>query len=185
MTRKMKTIVAILMSLTLFIAMTACGSKEEQADKAASDTQTEEQAATDETADEYDIAANLKMMGDPEGVKIVDTDHFTLTLPLGGTWDYDYDSKTQITFYNIAGREADCGGRLFSLVAYEPDDTSYENLPHYSVVGEAGGKVYVAEYPSDVQADIEVEEHMEQYQTVYAEVSKIETKAADSPLVLK
>ena len=124
-------------------------------------------------------------MGDPEGVKIVDTDHFTLTLPLGGTWDYDYDSKTSITFYNIAGREADCGGRLFSLVAYEPDDKSYETLPHYSVVGEAGGKVYVAEYPSDVQADIEVEEHMEQYQTVYAEVNKIETKAADSPLVLK
>ena len=53
------------------------------------------------------------------------------------------------------------------------------------MVGEAGGKVYVAEYPSDVQADVEVEEHMEQYQIVYAEVSKIESKAADSPLVLK
>ncbi len=186
MTRKTKTIIAaILMSLTLMLVMTACGSKEEPAEEPATDTQTEEQAPTDETADDYDIAANLKLMGDPDGVKIVDTDHFTLTLPLGGTWDYDYDSKTSITFYNIAGREADCGGRLFSLVAYEPDDTSYENLPHYSVVGEAGGKVYVAEYPSDVQADIEVEEHMEQYQTVYAEVSKIESKAADSPLVLK
>jgi hypothetical protein len=52
-------------------------------------------------------------------------------------------------------------------------------------VGESDGKVYVAEYPSDVQADVEVEDHMEQYQTVYAEVSKIESKAADSPLVLK
>ena len=185
MTRKMKTIIAVLMSLTLMLSMTACGSKEEPTDESSADTQTEEQAATDETAEDYDIAANLKLMGDPEGVKIVDTDHFTLTLPLGGTWDYDYDSKTSITFYNIAGREADCGGRLFSLVAYEPDDKSYETLPHYSVVGEAGGKVYVAEYPSDVQADIEVEEHMEQYQTVYAEVNKIETKAADSPLVLK
>ena len=98
---------------------------------------------------------------------------------------YDYDSKTSITFYNIAGREADCGGRLFSLVAYEPDDDSYKGLPHYSVVGESGGKVYVAEYPSDVQADVEVEEHMKQYETVYAEVNKIEAKAADSPLVLK
>ena len=185
MTRKMKTMIAIMMSLTLMLAMTACGSKEEPAEESAADTQTEQQAENDETADAYDIAANLKIMGDPEGVKIIDTDHFTLTLPLGGTWDYDCDSKTSITFYNIAGREADCGGRLFSLVAYEPDDTSYENLPHYSVVGEAGGKVYVAEYPSDVQADVEVEEHMEQYQTVYAEVSKIESKAADSPLVLK
>lgn len=52
-------------------------------------------------------------------------------------------------------------------------------------MGESGGKVYVAEYPSDVQADVEVEEHMEQYQTVYAEVGKIEAKTADSPLVLK
>ena len=185
MTRKTKAIIAILISLTIMLAMTACGSKEESADGAASDTQTEEQAAIDESAGDYDIAANLKMKGDPEGVKIIDTDHFTLTLPLGGTWDYDNDSKTSITFYNIAGREADCGGRLFSLVAYELDDTSYENLPHYSVVGEADGKVYVAEYPSDVQADIEVEEHMEQYQTVYAEVSKIESKATDSPLELK
>ena len=185
MTRKTKTIIAIMMSLTLMIALTACGSKDETAEEPAADSQTEEQTATDETADDYDIAANLKMMGDPEGVKIIDTDHFTLTLPLGGTWDYDCDSKTSITFYNIAGKEADCGGRLFSLVAYEPDDDSYKGLPHYSVVGESGGKVYVAEYPSDVQADMEVEEHMEQYQTVYAEVSKIESKAVDSPLVLK
>ena len=183
--KKHSKIVCLMMALALMLAMSACGSKEESAEESAADTQTEERAATEETADDYDIAANLKLMGDPEGVKIIDTDHFTLTLPLGGTWDYDYDSKTSITFYNIAGREADCGGRLFSLVAYVPDDTSYENLPHYSVVGEAGGKVYVAEYPSDVQADIEVEEHMEQYQTVYAEVSKIESKAADSPLVLK
>ena len=183
--KKLNKIVCLLMALVLMIAMTACGSKKDSAEEPAADTHTEDQAAADETSDDYDIAANLKLMGDPEGVKIVDTDHFTLTLPLGGTWDYDYDSKTSITFYNIAGREADCGGRLFSLVAYEPDDDSYKGLPHYSVVGESGGKVYVAEYPSDVQADVEVEEHMEQYQTVYAEVGKIEAKTADSPLVLK
>lgn len=185
MARRTKTIIAILISVSLMLAMSGCGSKSDPEKEPAPDIQTEDQDATDEASDDYDIAANLKLMGDPEGVKIVDTDHFTLTLPLGGSWDYDYDSKTSITFYNIAGREAGCGGRLFSLVAFEPDDTSYENLPHFSVVGEAGGKVYVAEYPSDVQADIEVEEHMEQYQTVYAEVSKIESKAADSPLVLK
>lgn len=183
--KKLNKIVCLLMALVLMIAMTACGSKKDSAKEPTADTHTEDQDAADETSDDYDIAANLKLMGDPEGVKIVDTDHFTLTLPLGSTWDYDYDSKTSITFYNIAGREADCGGRLFSLVAYEPDDTSYENLPHYSVVGEAGGKVYVAEYPSDVQADMENEEHMKQYETVYAEVNKIEAKAADSPLVLK
>ena len=167
--KKLSKIVCLLMALVLMIVMTACGSKKESTEEPVTDAQTEEQASTDEASDDYDIAANLKLMGDP----------------LGGTWDYDYDSKTSITFYNIAGREADCGGRLFSLVAYEPDDDSYKGLPHYSVVGESGGKVYVAEYPSDVQADVEVEEHMEQYQTVYAEVGKIEAKTADSPLVLK
>ena len=72
-----------------------------------------------------------------------------------------------------------------TLVAVDPDDDSYKGLPHYSIVGENGGKTYVAVYPSDVQADIENEEHMKQYEAVYAEVSKIEAKAADSPLVLK
>jgi hypothetical protein len=32
---------------------------------------------------------------------------------------------------------------------------------------------------------MENEEHMKQYETVYAEVNKIEAKTADSPLVLK
>lgn len=193
MTKKIKTLIAILMSLTLMLAMTACGPKEEAAEEPVTDTQTEEQTettdatdATDATdvAEAYDIASNLKESSDGDA-KTIDTDHFTLTLPLGETWTYETDSETSITFYNIAGREADCGGRLLSIVAYEPDDTSYEEIPHYSVVGESGGKVYIAEYPSDVQADIEVEEHMEQYQTVYAEVNKIEENAEDSPLVLK
>jgi predicted small lipoprotein YifL len=172
MTRKTKTIIAIMMSLTLMIAMTACGSKDESAEEPASDSRTEEQTATDETADDYDIAANLKIMGDPKGVKIIDTDHFTLTLPLGGTWDYDYDSKTSITIYNIAGREADCGGKLMSLVLYDPTDQSYNDLPHACVAGETIDGIYVAEFPSDVQADIENEENMQQYQDVYLQAEK-------------
>lgn len=94
--KKLNKIVCLIMAFVLMIAMTACGSKKDSAEESAADAQTEEQAAADETSDDYDIAANLKLMGDPEGVKTVDTDHFTLTLPLGGTWDYDYDSKTYL-----------------------------------------------------------------------------------------
>lgn len=184
MTRKMKTIIAILMSLTLVLAMTACGSKEEPADESSADTQVEEQAETDATAEEYDIASNLKEAVS-DNTKTIETDHFTLTLSLPDTWNYEQNSSTSITFYNIAGREAGCGGKLITLIAYEPEEDSYKGFPHYNIVGESGGKVYVAEYPSDVQADMEVEEHMEQYETVYAEINKIEAKAADSPLVLK
>ena len=86
--KKLSKIVCLLMALVLMIVMTACGSKKESTEEPVTDAQTEEQASTDEASDDYDIAANLKLMGDPEGVKIVDTDHFTLTLPLGGTWHF-------------------------------------------------------------------------------------------------
>lgn len=180
MTRMTKTIITILMSFVLVLAMTACGSKNEPAEETV-ETETESEAVTEE---EYDIASNLKETVS-EDTKTIETEYFTLTLSLPDTWNYEQDSSTSITFYNIAGREAGCGGRLMTLIAYDPDDDSYKGFPHYSVVGESGGKVYVADYPSDVQADMEDEEHMKQYETVYAEISKIEAKAEDSPLVLK
>ena len=184
MTVKNKKLIGLVLAVSLLLTIAGCSKDENPADEQQPETRTEEQTAeSTETAD-YDIASNLKQE-DSGDEKSIDTDYLTIKLTHGSSWDYSIDSKTSITFYNIAGKEADCGGRLFSLVAYEPDDDSYKGLPHYSVVGESDGKVYVAEYPSDVQADVEIEEHMEQYQTVYAEVSKIESKAADSPLVLK
>ncbi len=180
MTRMTKTIITILMSFVLVLAMTACGSKNEPAEEAAES----EAEATEVTEEEYNIASNLKETVS-EGTKTIETDYFTLTLSLPDTWNFEQDSSTSITFYNITGRDAGCGGKLLTLIAFEPEDDSYKGFPHYSVVGESGGKVYIADYPSDVQADMEVEEHMKQYETVYAEVNKIEAKAADSPLVLK
>ena len=178
-------LLALLLALVLAVAMTACGSKEESSEEPLSDaTQTEEQAETEVATDDYDIAANIRLAGGGDE-KAVDTDHFTLTLTHGDTWDYEIDSKTSITFYNIAGREAGCGGRLLTLIAYEPGDTTYEEMPHYCVVGEKDGKVYVAEFPSDVQADVENEQNMNDYMEVYSEVNKIEEGAEDSPLVLK
>ena len=58
-------------------------------------------------------------------------------------------------------------------------------LPSYSVIGEKNGKMYVAEYPSDVQFDTADEKAAADYQAVYEEVNKIKEGAADSPLVLK
>ena len=178
MNGKTKTIIAMLVSLTLMVTMAACGSRNEAAEE------TVDPEAEVVTEEEYDIASNLNETVSGNS-KTIETDCFTLTLSMPDTWNYEQDNSTSITFYNIAGREAGCGGRLMTLVAVDPDDDSYKGLPHYSIVGENGGKTYVAVYPSDVQADIENEEHMKQYEAVYAEVSKIEAKAADSPLVLK
>ena len=143
----------------------------------------QEESQTDEV-DGYDIAANLRISVDGDK-KTVDTDHFTISLTHESTWDCEGGNNTSIIFYNIAGREAGCGGRLLSLIAYEQGDKTYEQHPHYCVVGEKGGKVYVAEFPSDVQADIENERNMNEYMDVYAEISRIEENTADSPLILK
>ena len=105
MTRRTKGFIAIMMSLVLVFGITACGSKIESEPE--EETQTEEQAETqaDEPAD-YDIASNLQIANGVDGeggnTQVIDTDHFTLTLSHGGTWDYTVDSKTSITIYNIA-----------------------------------------------------------------------------------
>jgi hypothetical protein len=122
----------------LLFAVTACGSKAE------TDTNTEEGSQTETTTEkttEYDIASNLRLAGGDE--KLLDTDYFRITLSRGPSWDYNVDSKTSITIYNIASREADCGGRLVSIIAYDVDDKGYEVLPSYCVIGEKDGKVYI------------------------------------------
>ena len=182
MTRRMKTIIAILVSLTLVFAMTACASKTEPDSEEEKQTEEQTETQTEETA-EYDIASNLRLDGGDE--KLLDTDYFRITLSHGSSWDYTVDSKTSITIYNIAAREANCGGRLVSIAAYDAGDNSYESLPSYGVIGEKNGKMYIAEYPSDVQFDPADEKSMEDYQAVYAEVNKIRDGSGDSPLVMK
>ena len=48
-----------------------------------------------------------------------------------------------------------------------------------------GGFRYIAEYPSDVQADITNDQNRADYEAVYAELAKIEAQAEDMPLTLK
>jgi len=181
--RKLKVLISILLSMMLIFTITACGSKTEPEPE--EETQTEEQTETqtEETA-EYDIASNLQLAGGGDE-KAIDTDHFTITLTHGSSWDYTVDSKTSITIYNIASREADCGGKLVSIIAYDSGDKDYEMLPSYGVIGEKDGKMYIAEYPSDVQFNFEDEQATADYQAVYDELNKIRDGSGDSPIVLK
>ena len=179
---KPKTVIAMLLSLVLVFAITACSSKTESEPEA--EPQTETGRETTEDSDDYDIASNLQLAGGGDE-KAIDTDYFTISLTHGSSWDYTVDSRTSITIYNVAAREANCGGRLVSIKAYDPADKDYEMLPSYSVIGEKNGKMYIAEYPSDVQFDPSDEQAAADYQTVYEEVNKIREGAADSSLVLK
>lgn len=190
------------MSLTLVLAltfaMTACGGKtqapaeepaaeaEEAKTEEAAEAETEE-AETEEAAvedAEYNIAANLTDTTNEDGSRTVESDYFTLTLPLGDTWEYEVDDAHSITFYNTAARD-NFGGRLCSLIALDPADTEHQNLPHYAELGEMGGVLYIVEYPSDVQCDIQNEKNKTDYEVVYAELLKIEEKAEELPVTLK
>ena len=179
---KPKTVIAMFLSLVLVFAMTACGSKPEREPE--KETQTDTGQVTAENSYDYDIASNLQLAGGGDE-KALDTDHFTITLTHGSSWDYTEDSRTSITIYNVAAREANCGGRLVTIKAYDPADKDYEMLPSYSVIGEKNGKMYIAEYPSDVQFDPSDEQAAADYQAVFEEVNRIREGAADSPLVLR
>ena len=192
------------MSLTLVLAltfaMTACGRKTQApAEAAAEEAQTEETEQTEdapeaetEEAEEavqeesgYDIAANLTDTTAEDGTRTIETDYFTLTLPLGGTWEYEVNDAFSISFYNTAAKNSNCGGHLFTLQAVDPADTDHQNLPHYAEAGQMGGMLYLAVYPSDVQADVANDQNRADYEAVYAELAKIEAQAEDMPLTLK
>ena len=89
------------------------------------DTETEvvieEPTDTVETQEDYDIAANLKLK-DKDGVKTLSTDHFTMTLTHGKSWDAKVNSKSSITIYNTALYEANRGGKLVTIIAYDAGD---------------------------------------------------------------
>ena len=79
---KPKTVIAMLLSLVLVFAITACGSKTESEPEAEPQTETG-QETTDE-ADDYDIASNLQLAGVGDE-KAIDTDYFTISLTHGSS----------------------------------------------------------------------------------------------------
>lgn len=196
------------MVLALTAAMTACGGKTqtpaEEPAAAAEETQAEETEQKEEAAEEkteeeaaaetdgqyaedtgYDISANITDTVSEDGAaRTIETDYFTLTLPLPETWEYEVNDAYSISFYNTAAKE-NFGGLLFTLQAIDPADTEYQNLPHYAEVGEKDGILYIAVFPSDVQADVANDQNRADYETVYAELAKIEQQAEDMPLTLK
>ena len=90
---KPKTVIAILMSLALVFVMTACSPKAETEPE--EEPQTETGQETTEDSGDYDIASNLQLAGGGDE-KAIDTDHFTITLTHGSSWDYTVDSRTSI-----------------------------------------------------------------------------------------
>ena len=145
---------------------------------------TEEPEVAPEANADYDIAAGLKLK-DKDGVKTLSTNHFTLTLTHGKSWDAKVNSKTSITIYNTALYEANHGGKLVTILAYDAGDENYDILPEYNVIGERGGKVYIAAYPTDMQYDSSDKKAVANYMAVFEEVSRLMEDAPDCPLTFR
>ena len=145
---------------------------------------TEEPEKTPEVQADYDIAAGLNLK-DKDGVKTLSTDYFTLKLTHGKSWDAKVNSKTSITIYNTALYEANRGGKLVTILAYDAGDKSYDVLPEYNIIGESGGKVYIAAYPSDMQYDSNNKKAITDYLAVFEEVSRLMENASDCPLTFR
>ncbi len=134
--------------------------------------------------EDYDIAAGLKLKN-KDGIKTLNTDHFTLKLTHGKSWDAKVNSNTSITIYNTALYEANRGGKLVTILAYDAGDESYDVLPEYNVIGESGGKVYIAAYPTDMQYDSSDKKAVANYLAVFEEVSRLMEDAPDCPLTFR
>ena len=134
--------------------------------------------------DGFDITSGLKLTKNEEtGAATLETDYFTLTLSNADTWTYEADGTKSITIYSNKSRD-NFGGRLMSVVAFDPDDVSYEPTP-YKVIGEVSGKKIVATYASDVQYDPENEAAKNEYLTVFEETQTIQEGGKEGPLLLK
>lgn len=176
---RMKKIMALLLTVVLAMAFTACGSKSEPAEEPA------EEPAAEETFGDFDISAGLTQINNEEtGEATIETDYFTVTLPDADQWAYEVDGQTSITFYHIASRDAGVGGRLFSVEVFAPDDESYDPMP-FEVLGEKDGMKFVVTYPSDVQADVENEENNAEYQKLFEIAHSVKADDSSSPVVLK
>lgn len=154
------------------------------------ETEPETEAVTGKTEElpeppsDYDIAAGLKLK-EKDGIKTLKTDHFILTLTHGDSWDAKVNSRNSITIYNTALYEANRGGKLVTILAYDSGDENYDVLPEYNVIGESGGKVYIAAYPTDMQYDSSNKKAVADYLTVFDEVSRLMEECPDCPLIFR
>ena len=154
------------------------------------ETEPETEAVTGKTEElpeppsDYDIAAGLKLK-EKDGIKTLRTDHFALTLTHGDSWDAKVNSRNSITIYNTALYEANRGGKLVTILAYDSGDENYVVLPEYNVIGESGGKVYIAAYPTDMQYDSSNKKAVADYLTVFDEVSRLMEECPDCPLIFR
>ena len=170
------------------IAFAACGDSDtdEKSTTESQTTVTENTDATDETTTEaaggYDIMNGFKL--EPNGsVLLLHGNGFVLAMPNDDDWGYEQTSETSLTIYDKDAREDNFGGELVTIMAFDPEDTTYEDFPDYTVAGKSQkvNKTFIALFPTDAQFDANDPEDEADYMELFNHVKKIGEGAANSP----
>ena len=151
-------------------------------EKSTAQTEPEPQQ-TQPTSKSYDIFDNL-WVNKSDDIAYIYGNDFLLIMPIGyEDWEYLQTSADSFSIVYIPGKNAGYGGNLVTIKAYDPDDTSYTNLPSYHIAGRGmnTNKVFVAIYPTDVQYDSNNSSQAARYQELFTYLQKIGEGAVNSP----
>ena len=174
--------------LTMIFAFAGC-SGSDSGEKSATEntnatteaTETSETTTEEATVDDYDILDGFNLV-EKDDITLLYGNGFVLTMP-DDDWGYEQTSPTCLQIYSEDAREDGYDGHLVSIMAFDPEDTSYEDFPDYSVAGRGKtvDKVFVALFPTDVQYNPDDPDQAEDYNELLTHVKKIAEGMADSP----
>ena len=179
-----KLLMAGLIAVMVF-AFAGCTSGEDKSIE--SDTTTEStESATTEATDDYDILAGSELYESGSELLLYGND-FLLIMPNNDKWGYEKSSNDCMEIYLKSARNANLGGNLVSIMAFDPEDTSYENFPDYAVAGTGQNvnKTFIALFPTDVQFDPQDTQMEADYNELLTYLKKIGDGAVDSPFQTK
>ena len=187
MKKNIKKLLLAGVAVTMIFAFAGCGStSEDKSTTAASETETQAEqteSTAAETSGDYDIMEGFRVEeNDDADYAVIYGNGFVLTMPEDDDWGYEADS-TSLNIYMKDAREAGFGGDLVTIMAFDPEDTSYEDFPSYSVAGKSQrvNKTFIALFPTDAQFDPNDPDQEEDYTELFNYVKKISEGAADSP----
>ena len=130
---------------------------------------------------DYNILNNMDVKKDGD-ITYIYGNGFLLTMPTGyEDWEIAQNEGDAFSIIYTPGKNAGYGGHLVTIKAYEPGDTSYEQLPSYHVAGRNADKVFIAIYPTDVQWDMNNKSQGERFRDISDYLQKIGEGAVNSP----
>lgn len=167
---------------SLVFAFAGCDSDSDEKNIEDTETTTEATEATTEAAADYDIMEGSQLVENGSELLLYGND-FLLIMPNDDDWGYEKSSDDSLEIYLKDAREDGMEGNLVTIMAFDPEDTSYENFPDYTVAGHGQncGKTFIALFPTDVQYNAQDEDQTEDYNNLYNHVKKIAEGMANSP----